>query len=190
MGANVLPARNEGTEVAGAHRGDEGRHRFCLLVFSVRCVTGVSTPCLCMCVLVGPRLGRRRAEDPKRRKRGDNSREHPTGDCRLAARWGRREVEGKSPSPVSSRESQRRDDAVLRATAAREVPLERDILYLPGRPGRLHTRGGFSWFFFSGKNEPKTTSQSTKGRIANRGFEHLMTELVGKEVFAYAVFTY
>jgi hypothetical protein len=79
---------------------------------------------------------------------------------------------------------------VLRATAAREVPLERDILYLPGRPGRLHPRGGFSWFFFSGKNEPKTTSQSTKGRIANRGFEHLMTELVGKEVFAYAVFTY
>ena len=56
--------------------------------------------------------------------------------------------------------------------------------------GRLHTRGGFSWFIFSGKNEPKTTSQSTQGRIANRGFEHLMTELVGKEVFAYAVFTY
>ena len=54
----------------------------------------------------------------------------------------------------------------------------------------LHTRGGFSWFIFSGKNEPKTTSQSTQGRIANRGFEHLMTELVGKEVFAYAVFTY
>lgn len=185
-----MPARNEGTEVAGAHRGDEGRHRFCLLVFSVRCVTGVSTPCLCMCVLVGPRLGRRRAEDPKRRKRGDNSREHPTGDCRLAARWGRREVEGKSPSPVSSRESQRRDDAVLRATAAREVTPVKGYSSCICQAGRLHTRGGFSWFICSGKNEPKTTSQSTQGRIANRGFEHLMTELVGKEVFAYAVFTY
>jgi hypothetical protein len=133
-----LPARNEGTEVAGAHRGDEGRHRFCLLVFSVRCATGVSTPCLCMCVLVGPRLGRRRAEDPKRRKRGDNSREHPTGDCRLAARWGRREVEGKSPSPVSSRESQRRDDAVLRATAAREVKGYSSCICQAGQAASTH----------------------------------------------------
>jgi hypothetical protein len=78
---------------------------------------------------------------------------------------------------------------VLRATAAREMTPEKGYSCIC-QAGRLHTREGFSWFIFSGKNEPKTTSQSTQGRIANRGFEHLMTELVGKEVFAYAVFTY
>ena len=51
------------------------------------------------------------AQNTKRRRARDNSREHPTGDCRLAARWGRREVEGASPSPVPSRESRRHDDA-------------------------------------------------------------------------------
>ena len=53
------------------------------------------------------------AQNTKRRRARDNSREHPTGDCRLAARRGRREVEGASPSPVSSRESRRHDDAEM-----------------------------------------------------------------------------
>ena len=86
------------------------------------------------------------AQNTKRRRARDNSREHPTGDCRLAARWGRREVEGLSPSPVSSRESRRHDDAEMAFDARAFYDCMRDSVDIPSS-SRRHVSVFFSVYF-------------------------------------------
>ena len=114
------------------------------------------------------------AQNTKRRRARDNSREHPTGDCRLAARRGRRDVEGASPSPVSSRESRRHDDAEMALTRARSMTVcgTAWIFLLPaGGTCRFFLRF-VSWFTDNSRNNSrkckKIEIQENEGSRRNR----------------------